>query len=237
MSDRARTNGTPNDDDTPATNGAEAAGARTTRPAENAGAGGNDPAAGTDRPRTRAEERIEALDTSPSSLMEQLAELQVRAEVAEAEVEAVRNDLESVKAQWQRTAADFANYRRRAEEERYAGQLSANEALLRKVLAIADDLERAIDHVPADQEGSPWVEGITAIYRKLVAALESEGVTAIVAVDQPFDPRLHEAVSMEPTTEAAEGTVTRELQKGYQLRDRVLRPSLVVVATAPETND
>lgn len=189
------------------------------------------------RPKTRAEERIEALDTSASGLMEQVAELQVRAEVAEAEVEAVRADLESVRSQWQRTQADFMNYKRRSEEERYAGQASATEALLRKVLGIADDLERAIDHVPADQQASPWVEGVTAIYRKLVAALESEGVVGIVAVDQPFDPRLHEAVSMQPTDEVAEGTVTRELQKGYQLRDRVLRPALVVVATPPGTNE
>jgi molecular chaperone GrpE len=189
------------------------------------------------RPMTRAEERIAAIDTSPSALMEQLAELQVRAEVAEAEVEAVRADLEAVKARELRTAADFANYRRRAEEEKYAGQASANEALLRKVLGIADDLARALEHVPEDQQASPWVEGVEAIERKLVSALESEGVTAIVAVDQPFDPRLHEAVSMEPTDRVSEGTVTRELVKGYQLRDRVLRPSLVVVATPPTSND
>ncbi len=189
------------------------------------------------RPLTRAEERIAAIDTSSSALMEQIAELQVRAEVAEAEVEAVRSDLEAVKARELRTAADFANYRRRAEEEKYAGQASANEALLRKVLGIADDLARALEHVPDDLKASPWVEGVEAIERKLESALESEGVTAIAAVDQPFDPRLHEAVSMEPTDRVAEGTITRELVKGYQLHDRVLRPSLVVVATPPASND
>jgi molecular chaperone GrpE len=165
--------------------------------------------------------------------MEQIAELQVRAEVAEAEAEAVRADLESVRAQWQRTQADFLNYKRRSEEERYAGQASATEALLRKTLGIADDLARALEHVPAEQQDSPWVEGVAAIERKLQGALETEGVTAIVAVGEAFDPRLHEAVSMEPTSEVAEGTVTRELQKGYQLRERVLRPALVVVATPP----
>lgn len=189
------------------------------------------------RPRTRAEERIEALDTSASGLLEQVAELQVRAEVAEAEVEAVRADLESVRSQWQRTQADFINYRRRSEEERYAGQASANEALLRKTLGVADDLARALEHVPEEQASSPWVEGVTAIERKLVGVLESEGVTAIDAVGGAFDPRLHEAVSMEPTDDVAEGTVTRELQKGYQLRDRVLRPSLVVVATPSNGTD
>lgn len=189
------------------------------------------------RPKTRAEERIDALDTSASGLMEQIAELQVRAEVAEAEVEAVRADLESVRGQWQRTQADFMNYKRRSEEERYAGQASATEALLRKTLGIADDLARALEHAPAEQQGSPWVEGVAAIERKLQGALESEGVTAVVAVGEPFDPRLHEAVSMEPTSEVAEGTVTQELQKGYLLRDRVLRPALVVVATPPADTD
>lgn len=213
MSDPTHTNGAADDGDMPRADG------------------------GTTRPKTRAEERIEALDTSASGLMEQIAEFQVRAEVAEAEVEAVRNDLEAVKGQWQRTAADFANYRRRSEEEKYAGQASATEALLRRVLGIADDLDRALEHVPADQRESPWVEGVTAIERKLVGALEAEGVVAIVAVGEPFDPRLHEAVSMEPTHDVAEGTVTQELQKGYQLRDRVLRPSLVVVATPPTAND
>jgi molecular chaperone GrpE len=193
--------------------------------------------AASGRPKTRAEERIEALDTSASGLMEQVAELLVRAEVAEAEVEAVRADLESVRGQWQRTQADFMNYKRRSEEERYAGQASATEALLRKTLGIADDLARALEHVPDEQQASPWVEGVAAIERKLQGALESEGVTAIVAVGEAFDPRLHEAVSMEPTDEVAEGTVTRELQKGYQLRDRVLRPALVVVATPPAGTD
>jgi molecular chaperone GrpE len=188
------------------------------------------------RPKTRAEERIEALDTSASGLMEQLAELQIRAEVAEAEVEAVRADLESVRGQWQRTQADFLNYKRRSEEERYAGQASATEALLRKVIGVADDLTRALEHVPEEQAASPWVEGVGAIERKLAGALESEGVAAIVAVGEAFDPRLHEAVSMEPTDQVAEGTVTRELQRGYQLRDRVLRPALVVVATPPPTD-
>jgi molecular chaperone GrpE len=190
-----------------------------------------------DRPRTRAEERIDALDTSSSGLMEQIAELQVRAEVAEAEAQAVRGDLDSVRSQWQRTQADFINYKRRSEEERYAGQASAAEALLRKVLGVADDLARALEHVPEDQQASAWVEGITAIERKLQAALESEGVTPVKSVGETFDPRIHEAVSMEPTDAVADGTVTRELQRGYQVRDRVLRPALVVVATAPPTND
>ncbi len=76
------------------------------------------------------------------------------------------------------------------------------------------------------------MEGVAAIERKLGALLVAEGVSPIEAVGAPFDPRQHEAVSMEPTDEVPEGTVTRELQRGYQLRDRVLRPALVVVSTS-----
>jgi molecular chaperone GrpE len=179
---------------------------------------------GKGRRKTRAEERIEALDTSTDALFEQVAELQARAETAEAETESIRS-------QWQRTAADFANYRRRAEEDRFRELGLASEGLLRKVLGVADDLVRALEHVPAQDEGSPWVEGVAAIERKVAALLVAEGVTPIETVGTPFDPRRHDAVSMEPTDEVPEGIVTRELQRGYQLRDRVLRPALVVVST------
>ncbi len=182
------------------------------------------------RPKTRAEERIDALDTSTTALMEQLVEWQARAEASEAEVETIRG-------QWQRTAADFANYKRRTEEDRFRELGQASEALLRKVLGVADDLARALEHAPPDQAGSPWVEGIAAIDRKLAGVLESEGVTPIEALDTIFDPRLHEAVSMAPIADVAEGTVIQELQRGYLSRDRVLRPALVVVATAPATTD
>jgi molecular chaperone GrpE len=177
------------------------------------------------RGKTRAEERIDALDSSQDAMFEQVAELQARAETAEAETESIRS-------QWQRTAADFANYKRRAEEDRFRELGLASEGLLRKVLGVSDDLVRALEHVPPDQQESAWAEGIAAIERKLGALLVAEGVSPIEAVGTPFDPRRHEAVSMQPTDEFPEGTVTQELQRGYQLRDRVLRPALVVVSTS-----
>ena len=180
------------------------------------------------RGKTRAEERIEAIDTSSSALMEQLFEWQARAETAEAETDSIRS-------QWQRTAADFANYKRRSEEDRFRELGLASEGLLRKVLGVADDLGRALEHVPPDQQDSAWVEGVAAIERKVAALLVAEGVSVIEAVGTPFDPRRHEAVTMEPTNEVPEGIVTRELQRGYQIRDRVLRPALVVVSTALES--
>ena len=176
------------------------------------------------RQKTRAEERIEALDTSSAALTAELDELRERAE--RAEQEAAEN-----KAAWQRSAADFQNYRRRMDQQREEEAALANEVLLLKLLTIADDLDRAIEHVPADLQHSPWVEGIGAIDRKLRAILESEGVsTAEPAEGKPFDPREHDAIAYEESEEMPEGTVLRELQRGYRIRDRVLRPSLVSVA-------
>ena len=110
----------------------------------------------------------------------------------------------------------------------------ANELLLSKLLVIADDFDRAIANMPAELRGVSWVDGIAAIDRKLRALLDSEGLTPIEAVGQQFDPHQHEAVVQEETTDVPEGTVTSELQRGYRIRDRVLRPSMVAVAKSPE---
>lgn len=184
--------------------------------------------------RTRAEERIAELDTSPAQLMAQLEEL--REQLLRAEKEAEEN-----RTGWQRTAADFQNFRRRTEQDRQATLGLANEALLVKVLNLADDFDRAIANIPAELQAHGWVEGVVAIDRKLRALLDSEGLTPIEAQGTHFDPHQHEAVVQQETAEVPEGTVTAELQRGYRLRDRVLRPALVAVAKSPagqsNTND
>jgi molecular chaperone GrpE len=176
------------------------------------------------RPRTRAEERIAELDASPQALSGQVDELRQQLEVAQQEA------AES-KAGWQRTAADFANYRRRTEQDREATLGLANEALLAKLLTIVDDFDRAIANMPAEFQDMGWVDGIAAIDRKLDLLLASEGLSAIEAVGKPFDPHEHEAVVQEERTDVPDGTVVAELQRGYRIRDRVLRPAMVAVAT------
>jgi molecular chaperone GrpE len=176
--------------------------------------------------RTRAEERTAELDTSPTALLAQLEEL--RGQLIAAEQEAAEN-----KAGWQRNAADFANYRRRTELDREQNLGLANEALLSKLLTIVDDFDRAIAQMPSELRQIPWAEGIAAIDRKLRQLLDSEGLTPIEAQGRPFDPHQHEAVVQEETTKVPEGTVTAEFQRGYRLRDRVLRPALVAVAKSP----
>lgn len=187
---------------------------------------------GDERPEprlTRADERIAELDTSPAGLAAQAEELRAQLLEAEREAQEMRNN-------WQRSAADFSNYRRRTEQDRLATLGLANEALLSKLLAIVDDFDRAIANMPGELANVGWAEGIVAIDRKLRQLLESEGLTPIEAEGRQFDPREHEAVVREETSAVPEGTVTAELQRGYRIRDRVLRPAMVAVAAQP-TNE
>ena len=177
--------------------------------------------------KTRAQERIDALETpSTAALLEEIDDLKQR--LAKAEQEAAE-----ARGSWQRSAADFANYRRRTEQEREQTLGLANEMLLLKLLAVVDDFDRALESMPRELEHLGWIEGIWLVERKLRALLESEGVTPIEAQGRPFDPREHEAVVTEETTTAPEDTVLGELHRGYRIRDRILRPALVSVAKNP----
>jgi molecular chaperone GrpE len=182
---------------------------------------------GPRRPKTIAEERAEAVKT-PSRL-----ELAERIEELQRELEEVRRSDAEHRNNWHRSAADFANYRRRTEEERAAlGQFSTA-LLIGKLLAVLDDFDRALDSVP-DEAHDAWIEGVKLVERKLRQVLEAEGVTPIEAVGQPFDPNLHEAVAHEPTAAHPDNHVIDEVQRGYRLHDRVIRPSLVRVANNPK---
>ncbi|HET6380886.1 MAG TPA: nucleotide exchange factor GrpE [candidate division Zixibacteria bacterium] len=134
---------------------------------------------------------------------------------------------------WQRSAADFANYKRRMEEERDTVVRFANAALIGKLLGVLDDFDRALENVPPEAHDA-WIEGVKLVERKLRGVLEAEGVKPIEAVGQPFDPNLHEAVVHEETADHPDNQVIGELQKGYLLHDRLLRPALVRVANNPK---
>lgn len=161
----------------------------------------------------------------------------LRAEVErlEGELAEARRQADEYLAGLQRERAEFLNFKRRTAEEREAMLGLAAEALLSKVLALADDFDRAIEARPADLADHPWVEGIVAIDRKLRALLESEGVRPIEAgPGTRFDPREHDAIMNVPAPDRAEGEIVEEIRRGYRLRDRILRPALVAVATGPE---
>jgi molecular chaperone GrpE len=165
-------------------------------------------------------------------------------EEEENELEAVRAELEQAQAQaaeyldgWQRARAEFANYKKRVEAERQELRRTSTEALLLKLLPVVDDFERAFQALPEDTTDAAWVDGFTMILRKLQAILESQDVTPIEATGQPFDPAWHEAVMQEETDKHPDGYVTEEMQRGYRLGDRVLRPSMVKVASNTNESD
>jgi molecular chaperone GrpE len=178
--------------------------------------------------RTRAQERIDELDVSPTRLLGEIEAL--RASMEEARAKADEN-----LALAQRAAADYANLKRRTEADREAMLGLAAESLLGKVLAIADDFDRAVEAIPADLRDVPWTDGIVAIDRKLRALLDSEGVSPIEALGHAFDPREHEAVVHLPGSGRPEGEIVAEIRRGYRLRDRILRPALVAVSDGSST--
>ena len=184
-----------------------------------------------DAHRTHAQERVDEIDISPSALTAQIDSLTTERD------DATRTADEYLTA-LQRERAEFQNFRRRTSEERMRDAGLAGEDLIRKVLTVADDFDRAIEARPESIAGDPWFEGIAAIDRKLRLLLESEGVTSIDASPgRPFDPREHEAIVNMPGTDRPEGEVVEEIRRGYRLRDRVIRPALVAVASNTTDNN
>lgn len=166
---------------------------------------------------------VEAPDAAPSPTAE------LEAKLAAAEKEKKEN--------WDRylrSAADLENLRKRQKRELDDAKLESKWKVLKEMLPVVDNLERAIEHASAAQAGddkNPILEGVQLVLRQFTAAFERLDVTAVEAMGQPFDPNLHEAISQQESDQPA-GTVVQVLQRGYKSGDRLLRPSLVVVAKA-----
>jgi molecular chaperone GrpE len=189
--------------------------------------------------RHRADERIDALDTSPAAVAAAFEKLRQDVDAKVAQVQAERDEaLAKVEAErdeflaaLQRERAEFTNFRQRTTKEREQERGLAGVDLITKVLALADDFDRAIDSRPDALVDSPWADGIANIDRKLRGILESEGVTAVDATPgSAFDPREHEAIASVPGTGLPDGSIVEEVRRGYRLRDRLIRPALVAVA-------
>ena len=175
----------------------------------------------------REEEKIE--ETQP----EAVAEVEV-AEQASVDVDALKRQLEDAETKlaesvegWQRSLADFQNYKKRIERDNEAMRANMKGDIVKKVLPMLDDLERALQNRPA---GETWADGIELIVRKFQTMLESEGIKRIEAEGAEFDPNFHEAISHEPNGEVKSGHVIAIVQNGYMLGERVIRPALVRVA-------
>ena len=153
-------------------------------------------------------------------------------EVLQARIAQLEKDSEDYRDKWLRAAADYKNFKRRADQERIDLIRGASAGLLLKLLPVVDDFDRAASSAPEQITSTPWFEGFKLIAQKLGTILESEGVAVIAALGQDFDPNQHEAVIYEDAGDGSEGKVVAELQKGYKLRDRVLRPTMVKVGKA-----
>ena len=127
---------------------------------------------------------------------------------------------------WRRAEADLQNFKRRAEQERSELTRFAGASLIINLLPIVDDFERAFQSLDPHVAGMTWFDGVRLIYRKLIALLESAGVQPIKTEGETFDPHFHEAVAH---VDGEENKVISEVQRGYLLHDRVLRPAMVVV--------
>lgn len=165
---------------------------------------------------------------------------EVEAEEAVDELAILRQELEEARAKeveyldgWQRARAELANARKRFEREQAQAYTNAKAGVMIRLLPMVDDFERAFETLPDDLLDLDWVEGVRLIQRKFQVLLEQEGVTPIEATDQVFDPLLHQALTHEPSEDVPEGHVIAEVQKGYMMGDRVLRPNTVRVSSGP----
>lgn len=168
----------------------------------------------------------EVIPTEPQDA----AEAPSAPESLEAALLAKSQDVERLQERLLRLQAEFENFKRRTARERAEFAKFANEGLLLSLLPVLDSLERARASVPDDPAVLPYAEGIDMILRLFRSTLEKAGVTVVEALGHPFDPSLHQAVAQVETTEGEDNQVVDEVQRGYLLEGRVLRPAMVRVS-------
>jgi molecular chaperone GrpE len=149
----------------------------------------------------------------------------------EARIAALEKDKKENWDRYLRSAADLENLRKRQKRELDDARLESKGRVLKEMLPVVDNLERAIEHATSQSGSNPIVEGVQLVLRQFMTAFERLDVTPIEAGGQPFDPNLHEAISQQES-DSPPGTVVQVLQRGYKSGDRLLRPALVVVAKA-----
>ena len=174
-----------------------------------------------------AEEKEEAAEESAEALTE-------RIEALEAQVLELEQQAQEYKVGWQRSQASFVNYRNRMETDKETWRRRATADLIKELLPVLDDFERAFKALPPALKQLSWLDGIRLIERKVRNVLNAVGVEPILAEPgAPFDPQVHQAVMQQSLAGFAADQIIAEVQKGYTLDNLVLRPSLVVVATEP----
>ena len=161
-------------------------------------------------------------------------DLRARITALEADLAAAREEARQNHDRWLRERADVENLKRRAAREREETVRYANASVLKDMLPIIDNLERAVEHARGGGNGRTLADGVALVLKSLLDVLERHGVTRIAAKGEPFDPAHHEAMAHVETAEHEPNRVIEEHQPGYRLNDRLLRPALVSVAKAPD---
>jgi len=179
-------------------------------------------------------------DTAPAETEAAAAETESAADASPAgdpdrKTEELASQLEKAKDRYLRLAADFDNLKKRARQEQLDTMRYAAAAVAERLLPVLDDADRALSHAPEGVDES-WLKGVRLTFQQLEDIMASVGVERIRAMGSPFDPKLHEAVGSEETSDQPEDTVVVELRPGYRMHDRVLRPALVKLARPPALN-
>ncbi len=169
----------------------------------------------------------EVIETEAIEKQEQVA----NEEVINPELVAERARYEELLQRNLRLQADYDNFRRRTQKEKEEMAKFAASSLLEKLLPVIDNLERAIDSAKQTDNVEMLTQGVEMVYRQMMDALKAEGAVPIEAVGAPFDPHFHQAVMQEPSDQYESGIIMEEFQKGYMLKDKVIRPSMVKVTT------
>ena len=152
---------------------------------------------------------------------------------AEDDSEGLQADLDRFRDLALRSQADFENYKKRSAREKEEAIKYANSSLLERLIAIVDNFELGLEAARAEGEKSPVFSGMSMVLKQLMDFLADSGLQPINSMGQKFDPNLHEAIAHEPSDKFPEGTVIRQTRRGYRMKDRLLRPSSVVVSSGP----
>ena len=170
-------------------------------------------------------------EKSPAAPEENGAATSAETAQPEDDSEGLQADLDRFRDLALRSQADFENYKKRAAREKEEAIKYANSSLLEKLIAIVDNFELGLEAARAEGEKSPVFSGMSMVLKQLMDFLTDNGLKPIDAAGQKFDPNLHEAIAHEPSNKFAEGIVIRQTRRGYKMKDRLLRPSSVVVSS------
>ena len=175
----------------------------------------------------------EVVEETAEQTTEEVETVEAEAEATEIaevnEVEELEKKLQDEENRYLRLRADFDNFKRRTQTERESAAKYRSQSLLTDLLPVLDNFERALQVEATTEDGQSIKKGIEMVYRSLVEATAKEGLEVIETVDHPFDPNVHQAVMQEQDDSKEAGVVLQELQRGYKLKDRVLRPAMVKV--------